>query len=236
MSSTKSNKYVIKNKHDVASLNNITIDDFTNREKLLYNKLNRYYRSLKKKYMKTMLEIIWQKSHVSLRLLDWFVTRYAKDNDTTYIINNRDDLFYVHISYKSQLRSYRKKHFDPFKRNGKFLYSYDKKNNDLTVKTTIGQLNFFKWAIKYKIIKYVQDNFDIILSAMIKSNKEYKNRKKYKIEKKKKNKKEKKKKKEKKETKEEKVKIKKFGIDIGIVKIIDDSDDKVVEKYVISFD
>ncbi len=228
MSGTKSNKYVIKNKkHDTVSLDNITIDKFTNREKMLYNKLNRYYRNLKKKHMKTMLEIIWQKSHVSLRLLDWFVTRYAKDNDTTYIINNRDDAFYVHISYKSQLRSYRKKHFDPFKRSSRFLYSYDKKNSDLTVKTTIAQLNFFKWAIKYKIIKYVQDNFDIILNAMIKFNKEVKDRKKNKIEKKKK---------EKKETKEEKVKIKKLGIDIGIVKIIDDTDDKIIEKYVISFD
>nr|QBK89342.1 MAG: uncharacterized protein LCMiAC02_04370 [Mimivirus LCMiAC02] len=220
--STKSNKCVVKKKKD----NIITEDEFEPREKLLHNSLTRYYRNLKLKHIKTMLDIIDQKSHVSLRLLDWFVTRFAKDNNTTYIIKNRKDPFYIHISYKCQLRSFRKKYFDPFKRSGKFEFSYEKKNRDKKILTTIGQLNFFKWAINNKIIKYVQDNHEMILSAMIKSNKEDKNRKKHKMEKKKKDKK--------KIKKEEKVKISKYGIDIEAIKVIDGDDE--VEKYVVSFD
>ena len=209
------------------NITNITMDDFTNREIMLYNILNRYFRNLKMKHINTMLDIINQKSHVSLRLLDWFVTRFAKDNNTTYMIKDKDELFYVHISYKCQLRSFRKKYFDPFKRSGKFFYSYEKKNRDKTIRTTIGQLNFFKWAIKNKIIKYVQDNYDAILDAMVKSNKEDKNRKRYKTEKKKKEKKEIKR-------EEKKIEINKYGISIGAIKIIDGDDE--VEKYVLSFD
>jgi hypothetical protein len=43
--------------------------------------------------------------------------------------------------------------------------------------TTIGQLNFFKWAFKYKIIKYVETNYSKLSAEMFASNKEEKEKK-----------------------------------------------------------
>jgi hypothetical protein len=34
------------------------------------------------------------------------------------------------------------------------------------METTIGQLNFFKWAIENKIVEYIQDNYDEIEKDM----------------------------------------------------------------------
>jgi hypothetical protein len=82
----------------------------------------------------------------------------------------------VHISYKAQLKSYKKKYFDPFKRREKFHYHF--KVNNKTIHTTIGQLNFFRWAIENKIIEYINDNFDNLSKDMNVSNKDDKRRKK----------------------------------------------------------
>jgi len=58
-------------------------------------------------------------SKISLRLLDWFVTRHAKRHSISYFIN--DDKFNVHISYKAQLKSYKKRYFDPFRKGKKYI-------------------------------------------------------------------------------------------------------------------
>ena len=66
-------------------------------------------------------------------------------NNTTSIDNG----FNVHISYKAQLQSYKKKYFDPFRRRKKFYYKYNKEENKYFY-TTIGQLNFFRWIFSIK--------------------------------------------------------------------------------------
>ena len=60
----------------------------------------------------------------------------------------------VYHSYKSQLKAYSKKRFDPFCRRDRIDFVI----NDYTIETTIGQLNFFKWAIKNLVIDYIIDN------------------------------------------------------------------------------
>ena len=64
-----------------------------------------------------MIDIINSKSKISLRILDWFVTSYAKKKKICYDISNNGekDNFNVHINYKAQLKSYTKKYFDPFR-------------------------------------------------------------------------------------------------------------------------
>ena len=61
----------------------------------------------------------------------------------------------VFHSYKSQLKAYSKKKFDPFCRRDRILFKIDK---DHSVETTIGQLNFFKWAISNLVTDYIQMN------------------------------------------------------------------------------
>ena len=141
--------------------------------------------------------IIENKSKISLRLIDWFVTNYSKKKGTMYPIqhyqdkidnkedknmlekkdkgnnneNNNDmdesilfsDYFCVFSNYKGQLKSYHKKNFDPFCRNIRIHFYYD--NNNFII-TTVGQLNFFKWAIENNILNYIEQNLKIIEEDM----------------------------------------------------------------------
>jgi hypothetical protein len=102
----------------------------------------------------TLLEIIEGK-YTSLRLIDWFVTNYSKKHNISYNNKEKNDNFKVYTSYKSQLKSYSKKLFDPFNRSERINFYYEK---DKYITTTIGQLNFFRWAIQNNIIDYIRHN------------------------------------------------------------------------------
>lgn len=119
-----------------------------------------------------MVDIINGDSHISLRIIDWFVTNYAKKYFTSYLlpIYKNDpkeeaeyERFNIYINYKLNLKAYSKKNFDPFCRSLRIIVPYNKDNN---VETTVGQLNFFKWAIENKILDYIEDNYDIIENDM----------------------------------------------------------------------
>ena len=66
--------------------------------------------------------------------------------------------FNVNIEYKNQLNGYSKQYFDPFCRKKKVIYCYKNNNGgeNINFLSSIGQLNFFQWAIRNKIFKYVQ--------------------------------------------------------------------------------
>ena len=116
--------------------------------------------------------ILLTKSKLSIRLIDYFITKYSKINKITYSINN--SLFNIFISYKQQLKIYQKKYFDPFSRGNRipfFLYN-------TSFITTIGQLNFFKWFIEKNIYYYILDNYINIENSMNINNKEIKDNKK----------------------------------------------------------
>jgi hypothetical protein len=67
------------------------------------------------------------------------------------------------MDYKLKLKAYSKKRFDPFCRWERINFPY--KNNTF-IQTTIGQLNFFKWALENDVIKYINDNYSIIEKDM----------------------------------------------------------------------
>ena len=105
-----------------------------------------------------LIPVISESSPVSLRVLDWFVTNYSKEHTKKIVADPILYGFDVYNSYKSQLKAFNKKLFDPFCRlhSGgkikKFKFMYDTKS---AIITTTGQLNFFKWAIENNIITYV---------------------------------------------------------------------------------
>ena len=105
-----------------------------------------------------MLSIINGESSISLRIVDWFATNYAKKNFTVYNIekNTRTVRFKVYIDYKLKLKAYSKKRFDPFCRWDRITIPY---KEDAHIQTTIGQLNFFKWAIDNNVIDYIEQNY-----------------------------------------------------------------------------
>jgi hypothetical protein len=118
-----------------------------------------------------VLPIITSNSNISIRVLDWFVTNYCKKNNIIYpIIDGDKVIFYnVYLQYKSQLKGYKKKLFDPFCRKERIVFCYDEKK---CIVTTIGQLNFFRWSIKFKVLDYIINNLDIICNDMNNTTKE----------------------------------------------------------------
>ena len=104
-----------------------------------------------------MLKIINGESKISLRIVDWFTTNYAKKNYTVYDIEEKR--FKVYNDYKLKLKAYSKKRFDPFCRWDRISIPY---KNNKEIQTTIGQLNFFRWAIENSVIDYIEKNYDDI--------------------------------------------------------------------------
>jgi hypothetical protein len=104
-----------------------------------------------------MLQIITGETKISLRIVDWFSTNYAKKYYTLY--NVKGNRFKVYLDYKLKLKAYSKKRFDPFCRWDRINIPY---KNGTSIETTIGQLNFFKWAIENKVIDYIEDHYDEI--------------------------------------------------------------------------
>ena len=109
-----------------------------------------------------MLRVINGDSKISLRIVDWFVTNYAKEKYIVYELANEKRIK-VYDSYKLNLRAYSKKRFDPFCRWDRITIPY---KEDTHIQTTIGQLNFFKWAIENKIIEYIDENYESIEKDM----------------------------------------------------------------------
>jgi hypothetical protein len=111
------------------------------------------------------MKIINGESPISLRIVDWFVTNYSKKNFVVYELtqNNHTSRFKVFNDYKLKLKAYSKKRFDPFCRWERITIPYD---NNRYMETTIGQLNFFKWALQNNVIRYIEEHYKEIEADM----------------------------------------------------------------------
>jgi len=137
---------------------------------LLMSNLMDFYQD--RTHLFKMMNIINGESKISLRIVDWFVTNFAKKFYTVYEMpvhrrigeTHSDKVrFKVYNDYKLKLKAYSKKRFDPFCRWDRISIPYDENNY---METTIGQLNFFKWAIENHIVEYIETNYDAIENDM----------------------------------------------------------------------
>jgi len=144
-------------------------------DRLLLESLHEFYEN---EYNRDkLLSILSNDKKISLRSIDWFITNYSKKNNIYYMIYETSDQLpsfseknnsyktnmNVFHSYKSQLKAYSKKGFDPFCRRERLLFIIDENHS---VETTIGQLNFFKWAIMNLILDYIEENKEDIETDM----------------------------------------------------------------------
>jgi hypothetical protein len=136
--------------------------NITSQENNIIKSFENFYQN--NEYTDIFLYLISSKSIVSIRLIDHFVTKYAKNYKTNYKLkeNNVEQIFNVYTSYKQQLKAYQKKYFDPFSRGERIPFFI----NDICIITTIGQLNFFKWFVSKKINDYILVNQNIIENDM----------------------------------------------------------------------
>ena len=138
---------------------------------LLMRNLMEFYEN--KEYLNKMMRIINGESKISLRLVDWFVTNFAKKYYTVYELpvkpkiaqetSNETFRFKVYNDYKLRLKAYSKLNFDPFCRWSRISIPYDENR---FMETTIGQLNFFKWAIEHNIMDYIELHYQDIENDM----------------------------------------------------------------------
>jgi hypothetical protein len=126
------------------------------RRELLIISLQRFYSS--RPDLQKIIPILKGEGDLSLRLIDWFVTNYAKKHHVTYMLNNQE--FVVYLNYKSQLKGFSKKLFDPFCRRERILFQC---GSEEPFETTVGQLNFFRWAFEKDILTYIRQNLEDIV-------------------------------------------------------------------------
>lgn len=133
------------------------------RNDLLLNSLKNFFTEER---FKIVLPVIVGSSKISLRVIDWFVTNYSKKYQVIYKIKENDEECYINIHnhYKSQLNAYGKKYIDPFCRGkDRILFNVSESQ---CVLTNISQLNFFRWAVQYNVINYIDKNYLLIVKDM----------------------------------------------------------------------
>ena len=95
------------------------------------------------------------------------MTNYSKRHNTVYILDGQE--FLVYVNYKSQLKAYSKKLFDPFCRRERILFQVPGEEAFLT---TVGKLNFFRWAIEKGVLTHLSIHAPTIEADMNKAMKE----------------------------------------------------------------
>lgn len=144
-------------------MSQLHLSNHSTQNNLLLSNLMDYYND--KDNLIRMMKIINVESPISLRIVDWFVTNYSKKNFVVYELtqNNHTSRFKVFNDYKLKLKAYSKKRFDPFCRWERITIPYD---NNRYMETTIGQLNFFKWALQNNVVRYIEEHYKEIEADM----------------------------------------------------------------------
>lgn len=137
---------------------------------LLSNLLEFYKDPVNMEILKKIINreyLVHNNKKLSIRMVNWFVTNYAKQYFIVYDVPNTKEgeparRFIVWTNYKSTEDSYSKQMFDPYCRKERILIP-DKENS---IETTIAQLHFFKWAILNKVLDYIVHHYDDIEKDM----------------------------------------------------------------------
>jgi hypothetical protein len=116
---------------------------------LVISSLQRFYSTHPE--INKVLTYLTGEAPLSLRIIDWFVTKYSRKNFVRYQLNGQD--FLVYLSYKGQLKAYSKQYFDPNCRRERIMFKIPGHEQFMT---TIGKLNFFRWAVESKILDYIE--------------------------------------------------------------------------------
>lgn len=132
----------------------------TSTKSLLLTSLSKFYSHVPN-FMK-VLPYLNGTSHISLRLIDWFVTNYCKRN-AVLLPKEDGSTINLYLSYRAQLKAYSKQQFDPFRRHDRITFNY---SEDDKIETTVGQLNFFRWMLMYGVLTYLEDNIEAVEKDM----------------------------------------------------------------------
>jgi len=125
------------------------------KEDLVLQRLATFYSN--EQTLTRVRDIVTANSNISLRLLDWLVTNYAKKHNIVYLTKSGRDVN-IYLRYKANLRAYSKKMFDPFCRWKKIKF--------MGMDTTVGQLNFFHWVLDDEVLDYLETHLEDVQADM----------------------------------------------------------------------
>ena len=129
--------------------------EIQSKEQWVLYKLETFYRSGNN--LNRIRDILDGTSRMSLRLIDWLVTNYAKKHNISFLTKDGRHVI-VYLAYKNHLKAYSKKMFDPFCRWKRIQF--------MGLNTTVGQLNFFEWAIQDEVLDYLDKHFEDVQRDM----------------------------------------------------------------------
>ena len=129
--------------------------DIQSKEQWVLHRLTNFYNQ--STHLERVRGILEGTSRVSLRLIDWLVTNYAKKHNISYLTKEGKHVI-IYLAYKSHLKAYSKKMFDPFCRWRRIQF--------LGLQTTVGQLNFFEWALQDEVLDYLDAHYDEVQADM----------------------------------------------------------------------
>jgi hypothetical protein len=141
-------------------MNTSSLSSVESRDEVLLRSLRKYYAD--PAALRTLTNVLRNKTKVSLRTLDWLVTNYAKKNNIVYTHNGKT--VNVFLEYKGCLKAFSKRSFDPFQRRDRIEIA---DANGAPMQSTTGQLNFFRFAISKGVVTYAIENAAAIEADML---------------------------------------------------------------------
>lgn len=127
-----------------------------------------------------LFDLVTGRSPLSLRVIDWFLTHYAKSHQVIYWLDDHARRmheefpadggphlrkFHMYYEYRAQLKSYTKMYFDSFRRHERITFVLEQEPLR-TIDTTVGQLNLFRWALQNQVITFIQHHLTEIEEHM----------------------------------------------------------------------
>lgn len=118
--------------------------------------------------MDLLVPIIDQTYEVSLRALDWAVVNWSKKHRIVCTVDTghgQIEVVNIFSVYKDVLRRWRRRMFDPFRRRERIYFEHP--HIGVVYSTTVGQLNFLRWAKVYGVIDQARAHLDQIEQDMV---------------------------------------------------------------------
>jgi hypothetical protein len=109
--------------------------------------------------LELLVGVATQVCDVSLRILDFCCTNFAKKTGVVLVSRAADGRRAVHLFslYKDWLRHFRRRSFDPFRRRERILFEHPQRPGE-ALETTVAQLNFLRWARAYGVVDFARGN------------------------------------------------------------------------------
>lgn len=149
---------------EALSCSSVALSHDEKQEQLLFNNVMKFFSQNKEAFEK-VVRVLDRKEEskgsaaISLTMLDWFVTRFARKTSIQFRHPVTGAVHNVYEDYLLQLRAFSKKRSDPFCRSQRFRLYLDRDATQY-IMTSTRQLNFFRFVIERGILDYVEKNIE----------------------------------------------------------------------------